>query len=186
MSWAEFIASIVKSMAWPTVVVVAILLFRNQIKELIASISELKIGKDGVTGKWDRAAAEVWAGLRKAPTEPRLTQTEKLTFILPTLAAEDQSPNAARIVGAWAQLEKALRKKVGETDETHVGKGDAALVQAAVKRGVITDNQAKSLRGLYALRNLAAHGGDSDVSDARVNEYLAMVEAMETLLEITD
>jgi hypothetical protein len=186
MGWAEFVASIVKSTAWPTVVVVAIALFRYPIKELITSISELKIGKDGVTGKWDRAAAEVWEGLRKASPESSLTERDKLTFVSPMRAAKDQSLNGAKIVTAWAQLERALRKKVEKTGEAHIETGSATLVEEAARRGVITDIQAKSLRGLHALRNLATHGGDGDVSDARLNEYLAMADAMKTVLEITD
>jgi hypothetical protein len=186
MGWTEFIASIVKSIAWPTVVVVVIVLFQRPIKELITSISELKIGKDGVTGKWDRTATEVWEGLQKVSQEPRLTERGKLTFVSPLLAAEDQSQNAATIFTAWVQLEKVLRKKLEKTGKADVEKEPAALVAEAAKRGVITDIQAKSLRGLYALRNLAAHSGDGDVSDARVNEYLAMADAMKTVLEITD
>lgn len=186
MGWAQFVASIVKSTAWPTVVVVTIVLFRHPIKELITSISELKIGKDGVTGKWDRAAAEVWEGLRKVSAEPNLAEREKLTFVSPTHAAEVQSPNGTKIVAAWAQLERALRKKLEKIGEAGIETGAATLVEEAVRRGVITDIQAKSLRGLYALRNLATHGGDGDVSDARLNEYLAMADAMKTVLEITD
>lgn len=186
MGWTEFIASIVKSTAWPAVVVVTIVLFQRPIKELITSISELKIGKDGVIGKWDRTSAEVWEGLRKTPSEPYLGEREKLTFAPSKFAFDDQSPNVVRISAAWSQLEQALRARLPKDGDADVEKGPAELVEEAAKRGVITSIQAKSLRGLYALRNLAAHSGDSDVSDARVNEYLAMADAMKMVLDIID
>jgi hypothetical protein len=50
----ELVASFLKSAAWPLVVVLGVWLFKEQLRELLASISEFTVTKHGFTGKWNR------------------------------------------------------------------------------------------------------------------------------------
>jgi uncharacterized protein YutE (UPF0331/DUF86 family) len=68
-------------------------------------------------------------------------------------------------------------------DTTNLGAD--RLLDMARQHGVLTDAQHRSLRGLNVMRNLAVHGRGDDVDVHRVQEFLALTEAMKTVLEIT-
>ncbi len=42
MSWKQFVASIVSSLAWPTIVLVVLLVFRNELQKVIQGLAHFK------------------------------------------------------------------------------------------------------------------------------------------------
>lgn len=94
--------------------------------------------------------------------------------------------HVSEITRAWGELESLLRGRLQDMGIADVAElGAAPLLDAAVKVNAITDMQQRSLRGLNAMRNLAVHGRDADVDEARAREFLGLAEAMKTVLEIS-
>ena len=113
MNYLGFIASIIDSAVWPTVVIVSFLLFRNPIAELISKIK--KIGTDGGLGiEIEDKVKELRDTLEPTPpsseTEiktdvPNQAVAGNLEQLVETVARV--SPTSAVIV-AWATIETKL------------------------------------------------------------------------------
>ena len=92
---------------------------------------------------------------------------------------------ASAIVDSWSELERLVRDRLVRRGVSGISAfGTARLLDLALERGVITKVQHRSLRGLNAMRNLAVHGG-RDIETNRADEFLALADAMKTVLEIT-
>ena len=90
------------------------------------------------------------------------------------------------IVLAWNELEGLVRHRLDRAGASGTSAlGSARLLDLALQCGAITEVQYRSLRGLNAMRNLAVHG-EREVETNRADEFLAMADAMKTVLEITE
>jgi hypothetical protein len=89
------------------------------------------------------------------------------------------------IVVAWNRLEMLVRLRLDTLGVNTAALGSAPLLDLALQRGVITDVQHKSLRGLNVMRNLAVHSERAVEAD-RADEFLSLAEAMQVVLEITE
>jgi hypothetical protein len=184
MGLFDFISSIVKSVAWPAVVVFAILFLQKPIRELVASISEFSIGKDGFTGKWDRRAEQARAGILQSFGSGR-SPPEVSSFLTKAMGITPPDSNAARISLAWRDLEETVRSRLERAGVKSMSLVGVPLIQEARARDLITEEQARSMLGLNAMRNLAIHSRSDEVNDARASEFLGLAEAMKTVFSIT-
>lgn len=83
-------------------------------------------------------------------------------------------------------MEELVRRRLDRVGVNGVSELSAArLLELAFQRGAITDVQHRSLRGLNAMRNLAVHG-EREVETDRADEFLALADAMRSVLEITE
>lgn len=90
------------------------------------------------------------------------------------------------VIRAWNDLESLLRSRLEGKGLSGAYKiGAAPLLNKALELGALTEAQHRSLWGLNTMRNLAVHGRESDIDEARVREFLALAEAMKVVLEIT-
>jgi hypothetical protein len=64
--------------------------------------------------------------------------------------------------------------------------GASAMLQLAFERNLITDMERKSLLGLNTMRNLAVHGRTIDIDAKRTQDFLSLVDAIKTVLQITE
>ena len=81
------------------------------------------------------------------------------------------------MLAAYSDIEKALKRRLREAQVPGIEKtAGAQLVDVALRTGVINRETAVAIRGVLALRNLAAHGGD--VESAKALEYLSLVDAV--------
>lgn len=175
MGTLEFIASVVHSIAWPLALVVAILVFRRPLAERIRAIAKVSHGDTQV--EFDQAARDVKASLAFTQVEPASSR-----FVAEMAA---QLPERiGRIVRAWADIENWLREKVPAEGVDPSALSAPALIEAALRRGVVTVDQAQTLRGLLAMRNLAVHGRTADIDEGRANEFLMLALAMKLILNI--
>jgi hypothetical protein len=69
MNWLDFIAAIVKSIAWPLVVAFGIFTFRRQLGKLLSSLSELSVSKEGLKGKFDQRLIETKREINEVKVE---------------------------------------------------------------------------------------------------------------------
>jgi hypothetical protein len=163
VSVLQFIASLVGSLAWPVLVLVALLIFRKPLVGLIGRATDIELfGASVKLGKEiQRAAVSAEAAVASAqsrrelvPEKPRARAADKN----PWLATLGESPSLAAIY-AWAGLEKALRKLASAF-------GDAApssvsvteLLAGLEKNGVLETEFVRAAHDLRLIRNRIAYG----------------------------
>lgn len=177
MSALEFIATIVKALAWPVVVLVAVVLFRDKLSVLLAgSMKRLKVGP--IEAEWDRTLSEAQMELEQ-PGVPPLDGSPLPVEARRGLAQLATLAPAAAVMQGYADIERALRHLLEDVaDKKALRTGAAGLARLAVKEGRINEETARAIEGLGVLRNLAAHGQAGEVTPARAADYLALVSGV--------
>jgi hypothetical protein len=178
----EFIASLIRSLAWPTVILVVALLFRSKIIELLTpAIRRFKAGPFEV--EWDRAISEAEVKLEQpglTPIEASITLSGSLVAELGPLA---KSMPSAAVMEAAARVEGELQSKVADTlsgwgFDVTAPAGLGALSRFAHKYNVISAETARAIEGLAVLRNMAVHGRAADTTAGRALDYLHLADAV--------
>jgi hypothetical protein len=175
MSWLEFIASLVRALAWPIVVLLIAFIFRKKITELLSErITRLRAGP--LELEWERQVSETQAELEEAGATP--PATNDLTDPAMRALAE-RSPSAA-VVEAFAQIEHALRSLATSwlPDEDTDRLGGLRLARLLQQHDVLPEETVRAVEGLTVLRNLSAHGRAGDLTVERAVEYLALAQAV--------
>ncbi|WP_085124483.1 hypothetical protein [Tistlia consotensis] len=175
MAILEFIAAMTKALAWPLVVLLAIILFRGVIGSRLASILKISHGKTAV--EFDHVAKQVEAVI----ASERLPQP---TLRLPD-DPTDHATNVGRIIAVWGQLEDTVRRRLSSAGTDAGRMGSVPMLRLANEQNLITSEQLRALLGLNAMRNLAAHGRAQEIDEQRVQEFLVLAEAMNAVLAIS-
>lgn len=175
MNDLEFIAALVRALAWPVLLLVAALLVRAPLLSLLNSISKVSHGDTAV--EFDRAKKEVGASLvAEASIDPAA---------LPEGARASQT--VGEIVVAWSEVETMLRERLKSKGVPGDRFPPNILAVVARDQGIITPELFKSIQGLRELRNLAIHGRPSEISQTRANEFVALSSAVKTaILNVAD
>jgi len=182
MDWLTFIASIVKSLAWPLAVVFALLFLRRAIMRVLLNLTRLK-WKDlelEVQREVAQAEAEVAAG-RPAPALPPGPPPHGSLLYFQTLA--EVSPRAA-IVEGWIPFEVSANRIA---QDLGLGKQGIALpmpdlIDGLNREGILTDGEAKALGRLRAVRNRVVHGAE-DVSVDQGAKYANLLADITARME---
>lgn len=171
MSAAEFISSI----AWPLAVLTIALVFRKPLTEALRSSSgALSAGPFRL--EWKRRAEAVEADLGRTPSISRgeiggaAGRLDEIAEISPTGA----------IVEAFGQIESALRSLLEREGTEGLDRPWSVrrLAEVARERGLITTETQDAIEGLSVMRNLAAHGGQDDLSPQRAHEFVALSQGV--------
>lgn len=180
MDTLDFIAEIIRAVAWPVAVVVLVLLLRESLAKVLSrpGLRELRAGPSGIEAIWNETLTEASVELKSAgPVATQLRESAQEARLADLEAIVDDQP-AAAIMEAFARVERSLVERMrSATDEETPKVGARALVRHALERGAITDETAKAIEGLTVLRNLAAHGGGT-VSRTRGRQFLALADAV--------
>ncbi len=168
VSWMEFLASLVNSLAWPaTLLVVAVLLRRPFARTLrTAVLRRLKAGPGGVELEWDRALEEAQTELavEQLPAEAAASvesigETEN-DFLDEMRQLARISPEAA-VMESYRRVEQELRPlleaRVPPPSQRRRWSSLRALARQAVKSNALSPREVAVLNDLSALRNAAAH-----------------------------
>jgi hypothetical protein len=164
VSVLQFIASLVASLAWPVLVVVALLIFRKPLIGLIARATDIQLfGATVRLGKEiQRAAVSTEAAVASAQSRRDLTEVPKSRPRAegknPWLATLSESPSLAAIY-AWAGLEKSLRK-LGSAfgDSTPSSASVTDLLAGLEKNSVLEPEFVRAAHDLRLIRNRIAYG----------------------------
>lgn len=177
MSVLEFIATLVKALAWPVVVLVAVVLFRDKLADLLTgSMKRLKVGP--IEAEWDRTLSEAQVELEQ-PGVPSLDDPAVPVDTRRDLAQLANLAPAAAVMEGYANIERALRQLLEDAeDERALRTGASGLARLAVKQGLLNEETARAIEGLGVLRNLAAHGQAGEVTVERAVDYLALVDGV--------
>lgn len=180
MSSLEFISSVIKSVAWPITVLIAVLALRKPVSQLILKLAELKL-KTVRYGEWEFNFSEE---LKKAESQIDNTQTEmdkdenqgpEDLSIFTTDEIEDfyfsevakEAPYLA-VFDSWSNLEYELRetmKRIGIPPELTSIKTQQNLIKNTPKNhikflfnhGYLDVGHYEPFMDLQRLRNVAVH-----------------------------
>jgi hypothetical protein len=156
MSLGGLIASIVKSVAWPLVVLVIAFMFKNEIAALLKRIKKVSHKDTNIdfveelaeaTQSWEKPKSLVFKN-----SKPEI-DIERLYSILAI------DPSSA-IVAAWVEFEKAANDVISR-DNPERGTGAVPIykvISVLLEREYIDKSDADFLNVLRQLRNKAAHG----------------------------
>jgi hypothetical protein len=171
MSPAEFISSI----AWPLVVLVIALIFRTPLIEALRSASgALSAGPFRL--EWKRRAEAVEADLGRPPSISK-GQIGGAAGRLDEIASV--SPTGA-VVESFGQIESTLRTLLAENGVEMLDRPWSVrrLAEMSAEMDLITGETKDAIDGLSLMRNLAAHGGQDDITPQRAHEFVALAQAV--------
>lgn len=174
MDALELVAALVDAVAWPLVVLVALLLLRQPLGRALNE-RVTKIKGAGFEVELERAYVKTEAAVVAAGTQAGLA--EELPSDVDGLA--DRDPRRA-VLTAYELVVRVLREQLtaaGARVDLPETASAAQLGAVAAQAGVITRQSAESVQGLTVLRNLVVHGPERDLTPAQAREYVAMAAA---------
>jgi hypothetical protein len=212
MSWREFIASLVSSLAWPVTVAVCVVVFRRQISKLMSGLvlRRFKAGPGGVEAEFESVLALTEADLAETagpePRQPRRshrqgspppvfsspmesppapTQPGPVTdtgSALHDLAFVAQQAPRVAVIQGHLRLEDALRTLALESGHPQFGSA-VDLARRAHAAGQITSETVAAIENLTGLRDVVAHSdAATHISVGTAEMYLALVDRVLALL----
>ncbi len=192
MSALEFVSSLVKSLAWPILVVVLAIAFRASLERLIGQLGE-KIVK-GLTkakfpgGELDFDSGLSSAGAKIAEQDVIIAEQEqmrtsqdlpiqgspvtRLRNELEQTALED--PREA-VISGFVPVEDALRALMPHNININ-NRGVTELADLAVRAGTLDSDTAKIIRQLTDLRNVARFSQSADISPTQAINFLTLTD----------
>ena len=165
MGWKQFIAEIVSNLAWPTVVVAVLFMFRSELAKIVQRLARLKykdleLDFDKVKQQAEELHKEILA--EEPPVKsPLFTSLEDQI-----LEAVESAPSAA-ILLAWSGLETAMASAVARmaiSPESPSYRSPLHNIDMLIKYGGLSKRHAKLLNEMRMLRNKVAHERDSMLS----------------------
>jgi hypothetical protein len=199
MGWEAFIASLVKSLAWPVAALIMVILLRAQIAGVITALGERvtnalqKVSGPGFALEFakgaeevSRAAEQLTAATEQA-TEPRTAAPGQFYARERLLKLAELEPRAA-VFAAFGEIEDALRRAA---ERTMGLKGQPppgffspqAVADELAKRGILDPTSFRALSELISLRDRLASYTDQPISIEAAKNYVEAVTAMVWVLD---
>lgn len=168
MDVLEFIASLVKSLAWPAALVVALYLMRSSVAKLFESLAKrIQTGNIRVEGAgWKALVSESLEDANEAleqipDVNLRSTAAEKPTRVLSNdlevLAVKD--PESA-VLKCWELVEQSLRDYASRHNFRDPDAHPKRLIALLPVEGTLDRDAAVALNRLFTIRSVAAHDFD--------------------------
>lgn len=189
MDWLTFIATIVESIAWPSVVVGVLLYLRKELPNIVRSLRKLKF--KGVELEFDESARALAAETKRAVPLRELgdflVMGQSYSSVSNRLAdLADLSPRAA-ILEAWLLVEASaaelLRKQQSNIASASAYPGPMRVLERLREAEVLTPPQESAFEHLRRLRNEAVHTPDAEFTASAVSNYIKSAIAMAVYLE---
>lgn len=180
MSGLQFVASLTRSLAWPAMVLVILLMFRSTIRSALAGqIKRWQAGPGGVEVEYWELTAEKARDQLPPDAEERAVQAFGGGLIGELAPVAEAAPQAA-VLEAFARIERELRRITQglEPAENLQRMGARQLAVVAGRHGKISEEALNAINGLSVLRNLAAHGQGSDLNPTRALEFVHLADAV--------
>jgi hypothetical protein len=192
MDVLELISSLVSSLAWPLLALTVVLILRKPLGELLGRLVRAK--GYGIEAEFERAetsvalaraeaaasaptAVVVEAGVATGTGQAHDATVKVRESLASTMSAAARAHPASAILAAYAEVENALRDRMEQAKVAGVDRlVGTELVDVALRKGVVSQQTADAFRGVLVLRNLAAHGEDTDA--AKALEYLALADSV--------
>ncbi len=176
MDWLTFISQMTQALAWPVSLAIVLLLYRESLLQLVSRLVGVKMGDFEATfASETRQVEEIVAEAKKSlPPAPAIENAELLELA-------KTSPRAA-ILEAWLRIERRLIELAASVGQESTKLPTLRLISHLAEKQVINGYVADSLRGLAAMRNLAVHAGDFEVTPPKATDFITLAGTIELLL----
>jgi hypothetical protein len=154
----QFAASLVASLSWPVVAIVALIVFRHPISGLIGRVRTYKgLGQEVTFGK-QLAAAEssVEDAINKSGARNGEAESTKDIAPSPLVAEAERNPSFV-VIRAWEQVEDALAEIFSLVFPAE-GKRRTQPLSDLERKRIASSAYFTAVRALRDLRNRVAHG----------------------------
>jgi len=191
MDFLTFFATLIQALAWPTTVVVIVIILRADIAKLLADIRTARY--KGLQVDFGREIGKVEAKGKELPSDPQPAATPAVKPALPESNERDAIRELARlspasaVVSARVQLEHGLNSALRELDPSKGSQGSHSIGRAIeeLSRKEVLDSETREvLDGLRRIGNQAAHAFPKDASltesDA-VRYYDTVIRALKSV-----
>ena len=177
LDWLTFVSTIIKSLVWPIVIVVAFLVLKRQIANLLRDLGNRLLTAKG-------GGFELTFGQRVDQVEEILPATEAKE-ITASVDAERisglaQLPPPYIVSQAWLRLEQAIREALDYLLPTDPRRPltPTAYVDLAREQGLLSDDETPAVNSLRQMRNHAAHSVDPAISMTDALRYQDIADAL--------
>jgi len=182
MSVLRFIAELVKALAWPCVAVVAVVVFRAELRKLIPLLRRVKLGP--VEAEWAELASEAQAELKAG--QPPVSEVSRALHgpIYLELAESARGMPIDAVVRGYQHVRSALVELSSSAFPAFPGEesrnpGRAVdmrvLMSVAERNNLITGETASAVDKIVDLHNVARHRPD-EISVSMALEYLTLCD----------
>lgn len=182
MNWLQFIASIVSSLAWPTVVALLLILLRGQLSGLAERLEELTL-PGGAKAKFEKQLAKA------VSTSEQIERSPDIPLIQPSqpndssLQLAKNFPEAA-VLEAFKEVESLLieiRRLLPDGPVRSLN----VVVQRLLDMNYIDENAYELFQNLREARNAAAHARTANgLAPGEALEYQYRAAIMKEILQL--
>jgi hypothetical protein len=171
MDWLTFVSTNIKSLAWPGVVLIALLVLRRQLGDLLHTLgTRLQTAKGGgLEFVFGEAVDQIETSLGGEVKEPAV-QIENISQL-------SQLPPPYVVSQAWLKLEQAIRDTV-DTSATDITARTRKpplspweYVELATRQELLSKDELAAIQQLRHLRNQAAHSVDPGITSTDALRY---------------
>jgi hypothetical protein len=170
MGILEFLASLVESLAWPTILGICIYIFRAQVGKLLERLSKVKYGDLEAEFQERLNNIEPVQNVKKL----KIKEEEKNITTITLEELSVVSPRSA-ILEAWIKVEKAT-SEFCEANQLATNPSYQALFQVAKEKDLDIEPFKTAYQELRLLRNKAVHASDSDITSLTAKQYVKTAE----------
>lgn len=157
MDWLQFISSILVGFAWPSVLIVLMVILRKQISALAGRIEEVTL-PGGVKAKFEKVIAEAREKAEKIEPAVRDSPTAEIQPQDSFLHLANNFPEAA-IMETFREVERTLLEMVPFLGLPTKARTPPYVIEEMQRKRYIDDNTANLFHKLREARNVAAHAG---------------------------
>ncbi len=174
----QFVLGMFQTLAWPVVALVAVIVFRRELSRLLTRLEHVKAFS--VEAQFGQQLSDLKTlveptRLKDVPTSTAASTTPLVDGLAPVAKIAP----ATAIVDAYTRVEEALRQLLVMKGVTKVYQTSTPeLVRLAAGTNLLTPQTVQAFLGLGVLRNLAIHGGDTEISTDKAMEYLALADGV--------
>jgi hypothetical protein len=172
VSTLQLVVALVQALAWPLVVLVAVLILRPALVELLGREGLRRLKAGPLEAEWERQISRTEAELDVPPVAP----TDLGGLVSDDLGEVARRAPAAAVLEAFARVERELRRVVGPAPAAD-RRGAVSLARLALERELLPKATVRAVEGMAVLRNLAAHGR-GEVLVEQALEYLTLTDGV--------
>ena len=184
VEWRTFVAEVIKSLAWPTTLLVLIAVFLEPLTELLSKLSGFRYKNVEVRFRQELRKSEELADRAKlpppSPPPPRpvfaYSGPRELRFPEELRLLAYESPRDA-VVDAWLRLEQAAADRI-TAEGIEAPKSGEKLIQLIEDNHLLGDDAVKLFRTLRVLRNNVVHDHYLWLSSQYADEFVLVAERL--------
>jgi hypothetical protein len=175
-----FVASLVRSLAWPVVVVSCVYVFRAQLRPLFARpLRRAKFGSAEV--EWEQSITKAGQAIDEVvATEQAQPPIRGSRYVEEFTPVADINPSAA-VLSSWAHFEKEVRASLA----VHMEVGSTGVrpwLQAGERAHLLDPEVVEAVGEASRLRNLVAHD-DLAPTRRQALDFLILLDDMSPVFE---